>query len=79
MIELVILLLLGFYMSAGAIFAVVFLFVGMRSVRLADRLDPVLEESSFSIRFLLLPGAAAVWPILLHKIIAKHLHAKAKQ
>jgi hypothetical protein len=78
MIELVILLALGFYLSAGAIFAIVFLLVGLKAARLADQLDPVLIESPWSVRLLLFPGATAVWPFLLYRMFTQRVHSRIK-
>lgn len=46
------------YLTIGAIFAIPFSFRG------AAAIDPVATHSSRGFRLLLLPGAAALWPLL---------------
>jgi len=57
---LVVLAALG-YLALGVIFAVPFVLVG------AGRLDPVAARAPARVRLLFLPGAAALWPILLNR------------
>lgn len=53
------------YLLVGLLFAAWFVLRGMH------RLDPVAQEAGWRVRLLLLPGAAALWPILLHKLRAE--------
>lgn len=50
---------LGVYLAVGAVFAAVFVWRG------AGRLDANARGASWGFRMLILPGAAALWPILL--------------
>lgn len=52
------------YATIGAAFAGLFVVFG------AARIDPSAAGMSASVRLLLLPGAAALWPVLLRKWIA---------
>ncbi len=54
--------LAGLYLGAGLLFAVPFAF------RWAGRLDPVAERGTWGFRLLLLPGAAALWPLLAWRV-----------
>ncbi len=66
--ELLIQLFLGFlgiYTVIGVLFALYFFFKG------AFALDPLIEESKWTVRLLLIPGAIGLWPLLLFKIINK--------
>jgi hypothetical protein len=47
------------YLSIGAAFAIPFALVG------AGRIDPHAESGTIGFRLLILPGAAALWPLLL--------------
>ena len=51
----------GVYAVIGAVFAAVYV------TRLAPRRDPALRASGKSVRLLLIPGAVAVWPLLLRE------------
>jgi hypothetical protein len=55
--------LAGLYVGAGALFAVPF------AVRWAGRLDPVAQRGTWGFRLLLLPGAAALWPLLAWRLL----------
>jgi hypothetical protein len=46
------------YMAAGAVFAAAF------AIRGAARLDPAARGGTWGFRILILPGAAALWPLL---------------
>jgi hypothetical protein len=52
------------YALIGVAFAIVFL------PRAVLRLDPRLAESALSVRVVLLPGIAALWPLFLWRWIA---------
>ena len=47
------------YAALGVLFAVVFVTAGISSV------DPVAKSSSIGFRLIILPGVAALWPVLL--------------
>ena len=50
---------LAVYGLAGAVFAVAFVLFGIQ------RVDPVAEHSPIGFRLIVIPGAAALWPLLL--------------
>ncbi len=50
---------LAAYAAAGAIFAIAFVFFGIA------RIDPVARHSSIGFRLIVMPGVAALWPLLL--------------
>ena len=50
---------LSAYGLAGTAFAVAFLLFGIH------RVDPVAEHSSIGFRLIVMPGVAALWPLLL--------------
>ncbi|MFG0257723.1 MAG: hypothetical protein ACF8GE_07480 [Phycisphaerales bacterium JB043] len=51
----------GLYLLVGAVFGVVFVVWGI------TRVDPVIDDSSRSVRLLLLPGCVMLWPLLAHR------------
>ena len=51
--------LLGLYLAVGAVFALPFALAG------AKRMDPHAAHGSWGFRLLILPGTAALWPLLL--------------
>ena len=50
---------LGLYAGAGLLFAIPFLVWGL------PRIDAAARGSSLAFRLLILPGTAALWPVLL--------------
>jgi hypothetical protein len=50
---------LAAYGAAGAVFAAAFVTVGIR------RVDPAAEHAPAGFRLIVIPGAAALWPLLL--------------
>jgi hypothetical protein len=50
---------LAVYGLASGVFAVVFALFGIH------RVDPVAEHAPFGFRLIVIPGAAALWPLLL--------------
>jgi hypothetical protein len=50
---------LAAYASAGAAFSVTFVLFGIHHV------DPVAEHSPIGFRLIVIPGVAALWPLLL--------------
>ena len=55
--------LLGFYLGGGLVFALWFAWRG------AAGLDPVAAGGSRGFRLLVIPGAAALWPLLLRRLL----------
>ena len=53
------------YAALGVLFAVVFVTAGIGSV------DPVAKGSSIGFRIIILPGVAALWPVLLLQWMGK--------
>ncbi|MFM1855683.1 MAG: hypothetical protein RLZ83_992 [Pseudomonadota bacterium] len=56
---------IGSYLGLGFLFALAFVTWG------APRLDPAARGMPASVRLLLIPGAAALWPLLLWKWAAR--------
>lgn len=56
--------LAGVYLAVGALFAVAF------ALRGCQRIDPAAATGTWGFRVLILPGAAALWPLLLRRWIA---------
>jgi hypothetical protein len=56
-----IVLLIGTYAAIGLVFGIAFVFAG------AKRVDPVAQTAGFGFRLMILPGSAALWPVLLRK------------
>ena len=56
---------LGTWLGLGAIFAVPFVIRGV------DRLDPDAHGSGWGFRLILLPGVAALWPLLAWRLIRR--------
>ena len=52
------------YAAIGLIFAIAFAFRG------AGRIDPVAQQGTLGFRLLIIPGAAALWPLLLRRWLA---------
>lgn len=49
------------YAALGVAFAIAFVFYGV------ERIDPAAKASPLMFRLLILPGAAALWPLLLKR------------
>lgn len=64
-LPLSILAAIGLYLLAGALFALAFVAVGL------TRIDPAAKGSHVGVRLLLLPGSAALWPVLLVRWLRK--------
>ena len=50
---------LAAYVAAGVVFAIAFVTKGIQ------RIDPVAEHAPVGFRLIVMPGAAALWPLLL--------------
>jgi len=61
MIAAVFLITLGIYLACGMVFALAFALFG------AGRIDPHAAHGTWGYRLLVIPGAAAVWPLLLSR------------
>src|SRR5215467_11442759 len=59
MIAAMALILFGVYLACGFVFALPFAFLGV------GRIDPHASPGSWGFRLLIIPGATALWPILL--------------
>jgi hypothetical protein len=55
------LLIVGVYLGVGLVFAAAFVTVGV------SRVDHVAAKTSIGFRLLIVPGSAALWPVLLVK------------
>ena len=53
------------YAALGLLFAIVFVTAGI------TRLDPVAKGSSIGFKLIILPGVAALWPVLLLRWMRK--------
>lgn len=61
-----ILLMAGIYVVIGLLFGLFFVAKGVKL------LDPVAEGSPLTFRLLVLPGATALWPVLLRKLLKRN-------
>lgn len=59
----VFLLILGLYLAIGLVFGLYFFAAG------AQKIDPAIKESKWTVRLLLLPGAIAMWAVLFPKLL----------
>ena len=57
------------YAAIGLLFAVAFLTAGI------SRVDPVSKGSGIGFRLIILPGVAALWPLLITRWIRGRGHA----
>jgi len=57
---------LGLYAGAGLLFAIPFLIWGLPGM------DAAARGSSVAFRLLILPGSAALWPVLLKRWLRSH-------
>jgi hypothetical protein len=55
------LILLGAYLAIGMVFAIPFALAG------AKKIDPHAAQGTWGFRLLIIPGAAALWPLLLRR------------
>lgn len=61
MMAAIFLILLGSYLACGLVFGVAFVCFG------AGRIDPHAAHGTWGFRLLVIPGAAALWPLLLNR------------
>jgi len=66
------LILLGSYLAMGFVFAVAFVCFG------AGRVDPHAKQGTWGFRLLIIPGAAALWPLLLSRWV-RGIHEPPEQ
>lgn len=52
---------IGGYLAVGLVFAIAFVSLGMA------RVDPAATDMPLSARLLIIPGATALWPLMLRK------------
>ena len=64
MIAAAFLIALGAYLACGLVFAIPFALVGVKKI------DPHAEHGSWGFRLLIIPGAMALWPLLLRRWIS---------
>jgi hypothetical protein len=64
--------LLTVYATLGLLFAVPFVLRGI------GRIDAAAQESSWGFRVLVLPGAAALWPLLLRRWLSRRSDVPAR-
>ncbi len=55
---------LGAYLAIGLVFGLWFVFSGVH------RIDSVTRSAGIRFRLLILPGTAALWPVMLRKVLA---------
>lgn len=58
-------LVIGAYLGAGLVFGLIFVTI------LAGGLDPDAKRMKLSVRLLILPGTALLWPLMLVKAILR--------
>lgn len=58
----------GFYVAAGMLFGLWFIASGVR------RIDPAAIGTGLGFRMLILPGATALWPLLLIRVMKDQGH-----
>ena len=63
MIAAIALILFGAYLACGFLFALPFAFLGV------GKIDPHASHGSWGFRLLIIPGATALWPVLLRRWI----------
>ncbi|HEX3797670.1 MAG TPA: hypothetical protein VH413_03125 [Verrucomicrobiae bacterium] len=61
MIAAAFLILLAIYLACGFLFAILFACAGVKKI------DPHAARGSWGFRLLIIPGAAAFWPLLLRR------------
>lgn len=61
MMAAIFLIPLGSYLACGLVFAAAFVCFG------AGRIDPHASHGTWGFRLLVIPGAAAMWPLLLNR------------
>ena len=54
-------LMIGLYVGIGILFALFFVWRGVKSV------DPSAREGSWGFRLLIIPGSVALWPLMLRR------------
>lgn len=57
--------LIGIYFAIGGVFGLAFITLG------AKRVDPAASSITWGARLLILPGSAALWPLLLLRWITR--------
>lgn len=62
----VFLVISGIYLGVGLVFALAFAWRG------AGRIDPAARNATWGFRLLIIPGAAALWPMLAGRWLRGH-------
>lgn len=65
------LILIGGYASIGLVFACWFVLKGVSTI------DPAAAHAPWSFRALILPGVAALWPVMLKKSLGARRSSRA--
>lgn len=60
----VVVTLVGAYLAVGLLFAIAFAWRG------CQRIDPAAKDGTIGFRILIVPGAAALWPLLLWRWVS---------
>lgn len=63
---MVLLSIFGAYLAIGLVFGLWFVATGL------PRFDPAAESAPWGFRLLILPGSAALWPYLIHRIRSRY-------
>ena len=63
MLAAIFLILLALYCAAGICFAIPFVIFGV------GKIDPHAAHGSWGFRVLIIPGAMALWPLLLRRLV----------
>jgi hypothetical protein len=66
----IVLVILAIYFGIGLCFGIYFVIAG------AAKIDPLIKESKFNVRFLLAPGSVVTWPILMLRLLGKSTSTK---
>jgi hypothetical protein len=61
MIATAFLIIFGFYLACGFLFAMPFVLIGVKKI------DPHAAHGSWGFRLLIIPGTVAFWPVLLYR------------
>jgi hypothetical protein len=62
----ILLILIAIYFGFGLIFAIYFFLKG------AEKIDPLLKDSKWTVRLLLIPGAMVIWVLWVPKLFRKN-------
>jgi len=57
------------YAACGLLFAITFVTIGV------GRIDPIAKDSSVGFRLIIVPGVAALWPLLFARLVKQRVRA----